>query len=335
MPHSDRSTSDDVLTREVSRQLADAAPPAPSWEAVVRRLGGGHVPDRPAGSWRPFVVAAAVALVGVAGFLLLAPRSGEPEPPPLQTLPRPTSSVVGEWLDGSDSATVQLCLARSTMQLARSADAGPLDDELDLAGVTAERAELASFLSPIVVMRAVVERGDLDMATVSAVAPVVDAWSDADEVVDDSTSSVIERRNAVDRFVEERDRFLAQPSPVDCVFDTAGLAAAIEAASTRTAPLAVARCLSALGLDRALREVALRPDQPAAATLEAALSGLTVWDNRPSPSITDIGTAVVAARDAEPGTRTALVEQARLEVRRLEQLDQCPTWTDPAALDPD
>jgi hypothetical protein len=335
VPHSDRTTSDDALTREVTRQLADTAPPAPPWDAVAGRFGGGHTPDRSAGHWWPLAMAGVVALVVAGGFLFLGPQSAEPEPPPVQTLPRPTSSVVGEWLDANDSATVQACLARSTLQLARSADVGPLEEDLDLTGVTPERAELASFLSPILVMRAAVESGALDTATVASVTPLLDAWSEADEVVADSTSSVVERRTALDRFGEESDRFLAAPSTVDCVFDTTGVAAAIESASTRAAPLIVARCLSALGLDRALDEHAIRPDESATATLEAALSGFTVWNNRPSPSIAELGAAVVAARDAEPGARAALAEEARLELGRLGQLDRCPTWTDPAVLDPD
>lgn len=336
MPHSDRTTGDDVLTREVVTQLANSAPPPPAWEAVADRFDRGDTRCRPAGSWHQLAMVAAVALAVAAGLVFVGRhRSDERVDLPVMTLPRPASPVITEWLEATDPTAVQLCLARSTLRLGRSAEGGPLENEMNLTGVTPQRAELTVYLSPVVVMRATLGSDELDPTTAASVGPVVDTWTDADEVVADPTSTAADRWTAVERFGEERDRYLAAPSTVDCVFDSIGVTSVVEASSASVGSLAVARCVSALGLDRSLDDLASRPDRSGTPALEAALAGFTVWDNRPGPAIAELGAAVVAARDAGPGARKALVDRARTELRSLEELASCPTWTDPAVLDLD
>ncbi len=105
MARSDRhDVASDALVREVARQLAEAAPPAPAWEDIHRGRTRADLPaHRPA--WATLALVAATVAFVVSGLWWLAGSSPEPNEPVDVPEPAPITTVVasvGEQLPFAD-----------------------------------------------------------------------------------------------------------------------------------------------------------------------------------------------------------------------------------------
>lgn len=145
---------------EAVRRAVEAAPPAPTWNEIERRLAAadGEDPGNEPSSSRSILIAAmVVVLAGLIGLLLRF--SGDREvrldtDPVATTMPpvtdpddgRTVQMSFGEWSAETEPAVVQVCLARAAARLDDQLQILPPASGPDLQGWNTERGRAVRYL---------------------------------------------------------------------------------------------------------------------------------------------------------------------------------------------
>lgn len=310
MPHSDRSPGEDLLVREVVRQVADAAPPAPEWHHLAdARVGHPTEPGRP---WRQLTLVAAVTALLVSGFWLLVGSDDVELPadaPVTPTLPSAAApETFEEWVAATDRFDVQLCFARATARLVSDTGMTLFPEREDVPGYTAERARLSAFRAPVATFRAIAAHPAADPNDVASIDPVLEANSTAEAASfgPDGAAPAPSFGDDVIEFERRLALHLAEADdPVTCWFERSEVAPAFDI-DVATAPGANA-CLVAAQLDVAVDDfITADADDDLLRFLQAAM--IDYADVVPL-SMTELFQAVEAVTDGTDEDRPALAAQ--------------------------
>jgi hypothetical protein len=339
MARSDRhDAASDSLVREVARQLAEAAPPAPEWEDLHWRRTYSASSTRPPAWPRMALVAATTALV-VSGLWWVARPSPElnepadlPEPAPTTSVAAPAEDPVAawqRWVAGTDPIDVQLCLSRVSSNLTASSELPSPSARPGLPGDTPAGRELIWHRPSQTVLATIVTHPDIKTTVADQAASVVSAYQTAEDNQFDEEGQVSEDLEpTIEVFLDERDTSRAlRPDPDTCWLETTDGQELIAATSQTLDATESLRCHAAAQRDHALLIAADRPDDfGSIADVNARVIPLW-WFQGPPDDLVAITSEVQDAVLLAGGDTGARLHAARAALAVLalpEVADGCP-----------
>lgn len=335
--HQPWSPASDRLMAEVARQLADAAPPAPEWQELVRAAGSAPSAQRPvrAAPWQPLAFAVVVATV-VVGLWWLASPADAPQQP--ADLPAPATLETIEpvltrsaWLAEAPPPEVQDCFAGVIGRLTIEQDAQRFVGREDLPGYDPARASLAA-LGPTVSMWAGVAADPRTSALRAAqLADVIGAHAEASSgsFGDEPETTQPGFGDDVDEARRTFAALAARRDPANCWWDTVDADRTVSASVRDLGSERTADCLVATAFDRLLTVLASQPDADAddVALVDAVHAAVFSQFESAAPSgLAELGSEITRLRtdpDADPSD-VALAAQGELD-RVIGEGGACPS----------
>lgn len=348
MARSDRrGPASELLVREVARQLADAAPPAPEWKdlrpARTHRSAPGQPPTWP----RLMLVAATTAFV-VSGLWWLArpsPQELEPlDPPDVE----PATSVAASeldpiadwrlWVERSAPIDVQLCLTRVVSNQSAASELPPPSARAGLPGDSPSAQQLAWHRPSQAMLAAVVAHPELDPTIARLAAAVVSSYEVA------QASQFGDPGEPADQFATSVEAFLAardandslRPDPEACWLESTVGRQVIASVGAGLDATDLLRCLAATQLDHSLLAAADEPATFGPVAAAAAASTLLWWPQGPPSELIDVTSEVEDAVLVPSADTSERINRTRIALAALaipELTDECPLAPAAAPID--
>lgn len=329
MTRSEHDPNHDVLVREVVRQIADAAPPAPDWGSLRHRRPAGSVVERR--PWGQFALVAAVTAVVVSGLWLFVradPGDEMPADVPVETI-QPVDSY-SRWIAAASTAEVHLCLSRAIDALSNEFAAeltAAQNDQPELFDPAQRRINLHR--ATVRPLAALVDHPETPAAVADDLRTLVEAH-DAAELgqfsADGSVSSDIERLEA-DAAAARLMSTSLTPDPGRCWLERRVGAEVLADYMRRAGPVGAVRCVSWAQFDYAAAAMSI--DSKAFPLALETARALTRWFDPVPTQLIEFDRAVAAAEFEDDETRPAALVAARRAVDLTDVgIDGCPLLTE-------
>lgn len=339
MPRSDSSApASDRLMAEVVRQLADAAPPAPSWAEVLDEelLGDPSrsqpSQSRPQAPLRLVLAAAAVVAVVVSGLLLIDYGSERDElpadvPPSTTLVAVPPVLTERSWLATAGAPSAQDCVLRAIGRLVIEEELTGLRDREGLPGYDPARAQLSAIDGLVAAWIGAAAHPELDAERLDRLEVVIAAHAvaaagtfgaDPDTTAPGFVGDVAAARRQVGEYSAVGD-------PVACWWDTADAADRTDAAVAAVGAETTVTCLAGYGLDVLLGSVASDPDPDDVSLVAFVFGSVGTWlSTDPPPELVELNRSLERLRtdpDADPAD---VAVDARAQLGDVLATQSCP-----------